>query len=475
MLSKLCSTVTRVLLSALARKTIVIRIGFALVLALLCFSALESYLIRQNQSDEALQIYRHHVEEDAALYRLRRTLWLGAVAARDFLLNPKEDREASYLRQVRELRDNSERYCLELERLDQGRGSTKQLAASFRSFWDMLGRVPAATAGFNVVQRYEFVQSQIAPRRNAVGDVLRNFTGVTQNALNEIELEFAGNRRMAARRSVTVLALCGFLAFLVAWLSLSHSENLERVAEEQYLAVEQARLELQRLTVRLMEIQEEERARLSRDLHDEIGQALATLRLEIVRTANVCRERVPEVLGRLDRARDLAEQTVKTVRNMSTLLRPSLLDDLGLEPSLRWQAEEFSARTGVPCRLTIPEFLPALPDAITTCIFRVTQEAIHNCEKHARASAIEVSLHCTEGLLTVEIIDDGAGFLPERSGFPAGGHLGIIGMRERATAVGGTLRAESAPHVGTRISLEVPLETSSDFPDGTRGAAVPAT
>ncbi len=446
-----------------------------MVLALLLFSALESFLIQQNQSDEALEIYRHHVDQDATLYRLRRTLWLGAVAARDFLLNPNANRETHYLSQIRELRKSADGFCRDLERLDAGRESTKQLGKSFQGFWDTVGRLPMTTAGFNALQRYEFVQSQIVPRRNEVGDLLREFTEVTQNALNTNEAEFAGNRREAARRSFTVLALCGCFALFVAWLSLSHSENLERITEEQFRAVEAARVELQKLTVRIMETQEQERASISRDLHDEIGQALATLRLEIVRTASVCREKVPEVLGRLDRARELAEQTVNTVRTMSALLRPSLLDDLGLEPALRWQAEEFSVRTGVPCRLSIPHLLPALPDSTSTCIFRVAQEALHNCEKHARASNVEVSLQCEADTLIVEIIDDGAGFRPERSGFPAGGHLGILGMRERAAAAGGTLRAESSPGAGTTISLQIPIGHLTDQPSARRAAPMAST
>ena len=135
----------------------------------------------------------------------------------------------------------------------------------------------------------------------------------------------------------------------MARLSLRHAYNLERKAEQHFAEVEQARHELQQLSARLLEIEEEGRRRLSRELHDEIGQTLALLQIEISNAANLAGA-VPEAHRvRLDRARALAERSVQTIRNMSVLLRPAMLDDLGLVPALQFQLEEFLRRSGIAC------------------------------------------------------------------------------------------------------------------------------
>jgi len=151
---------------------------------------------------------------------------------------------------------------------------------------------------------------------------------------------------------------------------------------------------------------------------------------------------------------------LKTVRNITLLLRPSLLDDLGLGPALQWQAEDFRRRTGVPCELTEEGLRDDLPDPVKTCVYRVTQEAMHNCEKYASASKVCVRVLQEPGKLTVEVQDDGVGFeqTPDAAGRAlATLHFGILGMKERAASLGGKLTLDSAPGKGTSVLLEIPL------------------
>jgi len=156
----------------------------------------------------------------------------------------------------------------------------------------------------------------------------------------------------------------------------------------------------------------------------------------------------------LARARNLAETTVQSVRNISVLLRPSMLDDLGLGPALQWLTEEFSRRTGVPCDLR-GEVSDSLPDAVKTCVYRVTQEALRNCEKHSRATEVIVTVNEGKTELGVVVEDNGAGFPPSKVRNPSS--LGVLGMRERASSLGGNLLTANRPAGGAIVRLTVPL------------------
>ncbi|MBL8293482.1 MAG: sensor histidine kinase [Bryobacterales bacterium] len=439
-------------------KATILRLGFAVVIALLALSAYQAYQIQQTQSRQAMEIYRRHVDQDQVLVRLRRTLWLASVHLRDYLIDPTDAGWRRFQVQARETRAEADRLQHQFNELAPGNESTEELRAHLAALWAALDQV-RNVGRLNGARRYAFVQEQVVPRRNAAGDALREFTEVAQGALRANEASFEASQREASRRLLVLLVCSGLFGLLVAWFSISHAESFERATREQHRAVASAREELKLLTARLMSLQEDERARLSRELHDEIGQALATMRLEVVRTEGVCREKLPEVLDRLGRVRELAERTVRTVRNMSALLRPSVLDDLGLAPAIRSLVNEFQRRTGLSCHLTIPDEEPVLPEGVATCVYRVVQESLHNCEKHARARRVDIALRSAgDHWLGVEISDDGVGFDIRRPGSADSARLGILGMQERAAAVGGTLATVSSPGVGTRVQLRVPCQ-----------------
>ena len=142
---------------------------------------------------------------------------------------------------------------------------------------------------------------------------------------------------------------------------------------------------------------------------------------------------------RLERARALAERTVQTIRNMSVLLRPALLDDLGLVPALQFQLEDFLRRSGITCEFVEANVADDLPDAVKTCVYRVVQEALHNAEKHSGAKVVKVSVRQYPTVWPAEIEDNGCGFAVDKQGRPSRrSGLGLFGMRERAAIAGGT-------------------------------------
>jgi signal transduction histidine kinase len=436
----------------------VLRTGFGIVISLLILSTISAYRIQESFSKRTVAIHHRYVQQQEIITDLRRVLWIAGIDARDFFLNTKTERAEVYLTQLKNLRADTEKLFTALKKLRGSDRPSRELEAKFEDMW--LTLTSSAATGLADSEEYTFVQEEIVPRNNAAGALLLHLEEANEHSLTESEEEFASSRQAASRRLLLLLGFGLLIGVLVTSYSLKYSENLEHQASRQLKEVSKAKLDLERLSARLMEIQEEERTRLSRELHDEIVQTLAVLKIEITQAQNIPATRLPEIREHLARARDLAERTLKTVRNITLLLRPSLLDDLGLGPALQWQGEDFRRRTGVPCDVTEIGLQDNLPDAVKTCVYRVTQEALHNCEKHAGATRVCVRVVQASGQLTVEVQDDGVGFqqTPEATGKAlATLHFGVLGMRERAASLGGKLTMDSVPGKGTTVLLEIPL------------------
>ena len=214
----------------------------------------------------------------------------------------------------------------------------------------------------------------------------------------------------------------------------------------------QARQDLKELSARLVSAQEEERRAISRELHDEVGQSLSALLMEAGNAA----ARVPSDLGEVRRhvesIKKLAEASVNVIRNMTLLLRPSMLDDFGLVPALEWQAREVSKRTGLRVQVSAEENAGELPDELKTCIYRVVQEALHNCARHANARSVRVVVKYEPTRIALSVEDDGRGF---DAGRVRG--LGLVGMKERVDHLGGAFEIESQPGGGTKLAVQLPI------------------
>jgi signal transduction histidine kinase len=215
--------------------------------------------------------------------------------------------------------------------------------------------------------------------------------------------------------------------------------------------VEEARNELRELSNKLVSAQEEERRHVARELHDEVGQSMAALLVEIGRLESAAaggdlwRERLASI-------RAMAESLVRTVRNIALLLRPSMLDDLGLVSAIHWQAREVSRRTGLKVVVSADEIAESMPDSRRTCFYRFVQEALNNCVRHARATEARVSVRQDHDAVLVSVRDDGVGFhAPHNKG------LGLLGMEERATRLGGVFHVDSQPGRGAELSMRFPL------------------
>jgi signal transduction histidine kinase len=229
---------------------------------------------------------------------------------------------------------------------------------------------------------------------------------------------------------------------LLAIGSIFYIGGLERQGQRRYQ-------ELQRLSAKLVDAQESERRAISRELHDEVGQSLGALLVDLGRLSATAPPEVKEELGRM---KGVAESAVATVRNIALLLRPSMLDDLGLVPALEWQAREMSRRGEMEVEVRSQDIPEDLPDEYKVCIYRLVQEALHNAARHAGAKNASVDVRREGGAVTVTVHDDGRGFDPTRTR-----GLGLLGMEERVKRLDGRFKIDAAPGRGATISAELPL------------------
>ena len=220
-------------------------------------------------------------------------------------------------------------------------------------------------------------------------------------------------------------------------------------------AVKKAQTQLRRLSGSIMANQEKERSAIARELHDELGQVLTALRMDSVWMYERLKQTDPKASERALTMCRLIDKNIEDVRGMAFRLRPGVLDDLGLVDALEWYTADFERRTEIACVFEHND-VSSLNDGISTAAYRIAQEALTNVARHASANRVEVVLKTRDGLLTLAVADDGQGFESHHLSESEG--LGVAGMRERATLVGGALEVHSEPKKGTRVYFKVPID-----------------
>ncbi|MGA3237602.1 MAG: sensor histidine kinase [Bryobacteraceae bacterium] len=247
---------------------------------------------------------------------------------------------------------------------------------------------------------------------------------------------------------------------VLAAASMVYIVRLERQTRGRYYELARSRHELQLLSSRLVDAQETERRSISRELHDEVGQSLGALLVDLGRLPAIA----PDAKEQIDRMKSVAERTFQSVRNISLLLRPSMLDDLGLAAALEWQGREVSRNSEIEVDVQTGNLSENLPDEYKICIYRFVQEALHNAVRHSAARTATVTAEQSPDRIVVQVKDDGRGFDPRRTR-----GLGLLGMEERVKRLGGTFTVHSAPQQGATVIAELPwppktLESDRDRP-----------
>jgi len=286
----------------------------------------------------------------------------------------------------------------------------------------------------------------------SVLEIDSNVQNVEARQLADTESEIQRQFEDLGRRLGLVLWIALCFAILLATGCIFYIFRIERQNSRRYQEIVDGRRALEQLSARLVAAQETERRSISRELHDEIGQTLGAVLVDAANLAN----RIPVddsvSHGYLDNIRSLADASVNSIRNIALLLRPSMLDDLGLIPALEWQARELSRRSGIKVKVTAENVTDSLPDALRTCIYRVVQETLHNVSRHSGAKSVLVCVEQTADTITLTVKDDGGGFDPSKTR-----GLGLLGMEERVRQLGGRLEIESQPGRGTTLRATLPV------------------
>lgn len=216
-----------------------------------------------------------------------------------------------------------------------------------------------------------------------------------------------------------------------------------------------SRERLRKLAARLEAVREEERSFIAREIHDELGQRLTGLKLDLSwLSGRLASKDTTRLAARVHEMIRLVDRTMEAVRDLSSHLRPPVLDDLGLVPAIEWQAGELGRRFALDCNLDLPTQELELDPQRTTALFRIFQEAMTNVCRHAKATQVDISLRTLDGSHLLEIVDNGSG-IDEQLVWQESS-LGLIGMRERAGALGGRVQIRARPQGGTKVAVRVP-------------------
>lgn len=411
--------------------------------------------------ESILAIHQSHARTERALREIESGIYLSGIFARDFLLDPKHitaDMHRDELLMIRTAMDQHLGAVSESAAMADP-ALPEKLRTELDGYWASLDPIFDWTPRQKMALSSMFLRRVVLPRRNAVLELAQQV-----KALNEADLQERQKRiyaKVAASRRSGEKMLIGLLALGVAvsLASILRISRLEERAEEQHQRTERAERELRRLSQQLVHAQEAERRNLSRELHDEVGQTLTALRVELGNLERLRNGAEEPFRAHLEDAKQLAQETLRSVRNLAAGLRPSVLDDLGLGPALEWQAREFSRRTGIPVQVQLEGLPPELPESYRTCVYRVAQEALTNCARHAEASEIRILLHTDAELLSMTVQDDGRGMSPGTDGDPPrrGSGLGLIGIQERVRELGGTVAIYSQPGKGMLLKVSIPL------------------
>ena len=241
-------------------------------------------------------------------------------------------------------------------------------------------------------------------------------------------------------------------------------ELMREIAErrEAERRVKQSRESLRALTARLQSVREEEQTRIAREIHDELGQALTGLKMDLAWLTQHLPPAAKSLAQKTAAMSGLIDNTIHSVRRIASGLRPEVLDEAGLGTAIEWQVREFQKRTGIRCRVMLPEQEPILERDQATTVFRILQEVLTNVARHANATRVDAELALLPHALQLEVQDNGRGITEDQ--MRSGKSLGLLGMRERALLIGAELDIAGVRGAGTRVTLSVPLTGKRDPP-----------
>ncbi len=431
--------------------------------ALLLLILLSEEIVLRNTSqiygamDKVQQDYR---QSELALNQLRSERYEMALLVRDYLLDPSEPAGDEQRRRFIELQASMTRCLDKVEPFlsPQEADVLRHLREGLKEYWAATEPVFEWAGRHKREEGASFLRRRVVPYRQMVMATASEIEDLIAANLRKQEEASRKAHQELHRTLRLMLGVTMSLGIVIAAVSIARLTALEKRTRTLWRQAEQHRQELQSLSQRLVRAQEEERKSISRELHDQIGQMLTALRMELGNLEILRESAGRDFSEHLRECKTLAEQTLRAVRDMAMGLRPSMLDDLGLAPAVEWQAREFARRTGIPVHVQIDGRLAGLPEGPRICVYRVVQEALTNCARHAQARNIRVTVQGRGAVVSLTVEDDGKGFVVDQA---AGQGLGLLGIEERVRELGGKVSIFSQLQKGTVLRAEIPCTSEA--------------
>jgi signal transduction histidine kinase len=434
---------------------VVFFLGFGGLLFLMGFFGVSAISALSNIRVREEGIRSDYLGRERVLQKLRAGIYTSGTHIRDFLLDTNEALA----------REHSEQFLETQRQIEDGIAKYRTLvrAGEEQSFRDFAGELASYMHAITPVLRWTpaerkerssaFVQTELLPRRMSALSLADRTQKLSEEQLDESSREVNGMLASIRGRLLFLLVLAIALGVALAGVALWRLLRLEAEAQLRFNEIVSTREELKRLSAELVSAQESERRRISRELHDEVGQVLSAIMLGLGNLRSAVKDgNTVEAFRQLRLVEDMTQRNASVVRNISLLLRPAMLDDLGLVPALNWYSREVSRAGTMAVEVEAEAFADDLPEEHRTCVFRIVQEAVRNASRHAGARKVRIQIAEMAGSVVLSVRDDGKGFDPA---LEAG--LGILGMQERVENLAGKLEVKSQPGLGTAVIFTLPL------------------
>jgi signal transduction histidine kinase len=457
-------------------------LGFALIVGIWLFAGYESTRGIADVERQATAINARYMQAQDLLSTVRSQVLLGSVYVRDALLDADPTTASDYRRRLEESYtavDQALQQYVPVLDSDAERQRVSRLRDEAGELHRMMLDVLATDVSRWPSEARMLLRRRTMPKRELVIDLSEQVQALNRNAFVQHQAVTAAVYGATQRRIWQTLGVTLAHSLGIALLAAMYAGRLEGRLRRQRAKDEQNTRDLHRLSAQLLNAQEEERRSIARELHDEVGQALTAIKVELA-VAQRALDGAGSAANALDEVRSIADGVLHTVRDLSHLLHPAMLDDLGLVEATEWYLKGFGRRHGIRADLRHDRMEGRLSSETEAAVYRIIQEALTNIAKHAKATRCHVDLQRLTTTLLVTIEDDGVGFTADDTltvGATRG--LGLVGIRERVAHLRGTVRIESGPGKGTQLTVEVPATTRTvdvDVPGagGTREIAVAA-
>jgi signal transduction histidine kinase len=433
-------------------------VGFGLVAGIWLFTG---YFFTGRMAElegRSADINHRYMQAQDLLATARSQILMGSVYVRDALLDPNPATAEDYRRQLQDSYDAADtalRGYVPVLDVPGEQERVARLRHELDDFRRTVLDVLQTDSSRQPVEARNLLRQRIMPKREGVMRMSEEVQALNRSAYVQQQADIGALYRAAQRRIWQSFGLAVAASLGIALLATLYAGRLEQRLERQRDLEADTASTLQRLSSQLLTAQEEERRSIARELHDEVGQVLTAIKVELASA----QRRIESAGGDADAlkpVRSIADGALSTVRDLSHLLHPAMLDDLGLPAAIEWYAKGFERRHDVRVELLQERMDERLTADTETAVFRIVQEALTNVAKHAQATRCRIYLQRLPHTLLATIEDDGVGFDPAAAAAGPRRGLGLISIRERVAQVRGELRLEAAPGKGTRLTVELP-------------------